>query len=93
MMSEAYYCYYWFLSVYHLCAIVAVMLVRVEWYDEIDVIANVTVNVHVIALMAFDVVVVDSKLKHSIGYWSLMNLIPNLVLNSVCVTNRYSVIK
>lgn len=94
-MSESYCCYL-FLSVYHLYAIVAVTSVLVEWHDVIDAIVNVTVNANVnvnaivIALMAFDVVEVDLKLKHSIGYLNSANSIPNLVSNSVCVTNRYS---
>lgn len=81
-----------------LCAIVAVMLVPVEWHDVLGAIVSETVNVNanvnatVIALMAFDVVVADSKLKHSRGYLSSTNSIPNLVSDSVCVTSRYSAI-
>lgn len=55
-----------------------------EWDDVVDAFEIV------IASLAFDVVVADSKLKHLIINSSSMSLNPGLVSSFGCVTNRYS---
>lgn len=82
-LLESYY-YYYFLSSIHSCAIVAAKLKLVEWDDVVDA------SEIVIASLAFDVVVADSKLKHLIINSSSMSLNPGLVSSFGCVTNRYS---
>lgn len=78
-----------------MCAIGVEMWVLAKLRDGIGAIVTVSAieiaNAIVIALMAFDAVVVDSKLKHSIGDLNSTNSIPILASNSVCVPSRYSV--